>query len=162
MLIYIPIQQVGAQTQKQFAYIKQFYKQVNNEWQAIAPKEALAQKSKMPIAADVDYVQMLTGKAAVAAAIKRGDADTSFDDKGKILDVSVPNDFYIVNDNTKIRQLTVTPDIVVEMLKENIPAKKGKTPPSPAQRLDKVYRDALFELTIKGNIIVKIKEVYLP
>lgn len=162
LLIYFPAQEAWAQAQKRFAYIKQFYKQVKNEWQPITPKEALAKKGKMPVVADVDYVQMLSGKAAIAAAIKRGDADTSFDDKGKILDVSVPNDYYIVNNNTKIRQLYIAPYIIIEMLKENTSSPKGIVSPSATQRLDNVYRGALIELTINRDTIVKIKEVYLP
>lgn len=149
LLICVSRQQLWGQGetkyQKQFAYVKQFYKQVNSEWQAIAPKEALAQKGKMPIAVDVDYVQMLTGKAAIAAAIKRGDTDTSFDDKGKILDVYVPNDYYMVNDNTKIRRLVFSKQAAIIFLRS-----------SPN------IKESLFELNIKNDTIIRCKEVYLP
>ena len=51
---------------------------------------------------DIDYVQFLTGQAAIDAAKTAGDAEQ--DDHGNWY---VPNDYYIVNDNNQLRTFEV-------------------------------------------------------
>ncbi len=147
----------------QFAYIKNFYKKKDTlPWQIIKPLQMNLKQPNTFYTLDADYVQMLTGEEAVVAAQKRGEADSTFDDDGNLIEVAVPNDYYIVNENPLIRRLPVSLSVRLDMLVEQIPPSAPKIPVTPLQRLHKMYRHALFELTLVGETVVKIKEVYLP
>lgn len=145
-----------------FAYIKSFYIKNKEQWQTVKPLQMNLKQAGNSYSLDADYVQMLTGKAAIIAAQKNGDADSVFNDQGKFIELEVPNDYYIVNNNPKLRRLIISPTVVLKMEKETIPSSSPKIPVYPIQRLNKVYKDGLFELTIIGDTVVEIKEVYLP
>ncbi len=51
---------------------------------------------------DADFVQMLTGKAAIKAAKKTGEAEYDLNKKGDTT-WYVPNDYFVLNENTKVR-----------------------------------------------------------
>ncbi|GAB3238213.1 hypothetical protein GCM10027346_30560 [Hymenobacter seoulensis] len=67
------------------AYVRRFYEQKGRYY------------------AEVDYVQFLKGADAVAAAQRRGDAMEEVQNGDTVY--SVPNDYYIVNDDKKVRTL---------------------------------------------------------
>ena len=67
---------------------------------------------------DADYIQYFTGKKAIEEAKKRNEAD-KFIINGQTV-YSVPNDFYIVNENDKIRKLEVSNDVKLDYLKKNL------------------------------------------
>lgn len=139
---------------RHYAYIQEFYKMSGKKWMVIQASEAVALiKAKKPVAANADYVEMLTGKNALKAAIRNGDADTSFHDNGKIAEIYVPNDYYIVNNNNQLRRLSFSSTTKLALLnREN----------TGNRTIDERYKDALFEITIKNNEIVTLTEVYLP
>ena len=56
---------------------------------------------------DADFVQMLTGKSAIKAAKKAGEAEYDLNKKGDTT-WYVPNDYFVLNENTKVRQLTLS------------------------------------------------------
>lgn len=104
-----------------------------------------------------DYVQMLTGKAALKAAKKAGDAEYDLTAKGDTT-WYVPNDYYVVNDNSKIRNLAVAPTAVIMLVKEGT----SRLSKSTVGALKKSYRDKLYRLTIVNDKVVKIEEIYVP
>lgn len=107
-----------------------------------------------------DYAQMLTGKAAAAAAKAHGDESPP------------PNDYYIVNDNKKLRTVSVKPGISVTLSSRT----DGTTEPDgytvsyakwaanyASPTTDNLpIRDAPYWLTIEGGSVVAITEQYLP
>lgn len=149
--IFCSIFQVQAQNKKttsiQYAYILEFFQKTNSGWETISMKSIAKQHSSRTLAIDADYIQMFEGEAALAAAKKNGDVDTTYGENGKILDIYIPNDFYILNENPKIRRLELLPNtkIIFQSINEETP-------------LD----SRLFKLFLKNNKVIKIEEVYLP
>ena len=90
---------------------------------------------------DADYVQYFIGEKAIEEAKKRGDSDKRIEN-GKIV-YSVPNDYYIVNENNKIRKLEVSNDVKLDYIKKN-------------------YKDQLFLLTIQKGKVIEINEIFIP
>jgi len=133
-------------------------------------QNGIAQKAKSEIAfitainlmgknsnIDADFVQMLSGKAAITAAKKDGEAEYDINAKG---DTSwyVPNDYYILNANTMKRKLALAPNVHIYLFK------KGGTiiTKSTLQLLKKNYEGKLFRLLVKQMNVIKIEEVYTP
>lgn len=106
---------------------------------------------------DADFVQMLTGKAAIAAAKKSGEAEYDLNEKG---DTSwyIPNDYYIRNTNTKNRKLTLTPKAGIFLIEKG----SSKVSKSTLQVLKKNYKGKLFKLTFTGWTVTKIEELFIP
>src|SRR5689334_22890747 len=70
--------------------------------------------SRDTVFVDADYIQYLKGQKAIDAAKRNGDADTTIKN-GKIK-ISLPNDYYIVNENKKIRRLRLSQKITFELI----------------------------------------------
>lgn len=104
-----------------------------------------------------DYVQMLTGTAAVAAARKRGEAEYDINAKADT-NWYVPNDYYIVNENPKIRKLSISTDVKIYLVKAGT-ATLGK---SNIAELRQFYQGKLFRLASVGGKVVAITEIYTP
>ena len=108
---------------------------------------------------DADFIQYLTGEAAIEAAKKAHQADT-FQIDGKT-HIDVANDYFILNERTKIRRFPISKDCVFDLIinPDRTPLIKDNSLIS----LKKVYADSPFVLTItpKG-VVVKIKEVFIP
>jgi len=106
---------------------------------------------------DADYIQFLMGKPAVEAARKRGDAEP-FVRNGDTT-WSVPNDYYILNENKKIRSLALKPDFRLVTV-EKPEAKEV----SGVGYLKKYAKDLVFVLTLDAtdSTVTVIKEQYLP
>ena len=90
---------------------------------------------------DADFIQYFTGKKAIEESKKRGEADRRIVNGQTVY--SVPNDFYIVNENNKIRKLEVSNDVKLDYLKKD-------------------YKDKLFLLTIQNGKVIEIKEIFTP
>ncbi len=103
-----------------------------------------------------DYAQMLTGDEAAAAATAHGNESPP------------PNDYYIVNDNPRLRRLDVDPDAEVRLTtKTNGTVEVGGYAITLSQFADifastQAVRDAPFWLTITADVVTGIKEQYLP
>lgn len=114
-------------------------------------------KAAAPSSIVADFAQFLTGKAAASAAAKAGDESPP------------PNDYYIVNDNPKLRTLAVSPTVAVRLTTEDdgapLPegydstlaafAKQLKANPDWAQ-----YRH--FWITIEDGVVTRIEEQFTP
>lgn len=110
-----------------------------------------------------DLACFYTGEEANRQAARRGD------------EVPVPNDVYIVNDNTTIRNLTVDPSAKLKLIDWN-----RCCDPSPGADLDdfasslgneefveiggRSYAGSLspYWVTIEGGIVTRIEEQFLP
>ena len=109
---------------------------------------------------DADYIQYLTGQSAIDAAVKKHEADTFQTEDGKT-HVDVPNDYFIVNDNKKIRRLFLNKNCSIELVinPEGIPPIIDNS----LQSLKKVDRESPFLLTLNDKgIVTKIKEIFVP
>jgi len=109
---------------------------------------------------DADYVQFLTGQAAVDAALKEHEAE-KFETKDRKTDFSVPGDYYIVNESNKIRRILLSENCVFDLV-----FNLDKIPPvneNSLKNFEMIYKESLFILTIdiEGKV-TKIKEVFLP
>ena len=104
-----------------------------------------------------DFVQMLTGKSAIAAAKKTGEAEYDINKKKDTV-WYVPNDYFVVNINKTLRQLQLTSDAVIYLVKEG-----GSTlVKSTIARLKNNFEGKLFKIHLLKNSIIKIEEIYTP
>jgi len=94
---------------------------------------------------DADYIQFLMGDAAVAAAKKKKD--------------SVMDDYYIINDNTKIRSLKLNARFEFTVVEND--ASAGKTAMDYLQSAIKNNWVLVLYFNEKGEV-VRIKEQFLP
>ncbi len=109
---------------------------------------------------DTDYIQFLTGDAAIEAAKKVHEADTFVTDDGKI-EYAVPNDYFIVNESNKIRQLPLAKDCVFDLIYN--PDRLHPITDNSLKSLQTIFNDSPFILTLNDKgVVVKIKEVFLP
>lgn len=106
---------------------------------------------------DADFMQMLTGKVAIKAAKKTGEAEYDLNKKGDTT-WYVPNDYFVLNENTKVRQLTLSSTAQIYLVKEGT----SSLAKSNAAKLKKSFEYKLFTLTIINNIVTVITEYYTP
>jgi len=107
-----------------------------------------------------DLAYFLTGEDANQAAAEHGD------------ETPVPNDYYIVNDNPKLRTLVVAPDVelwVIDWGNCCEPVQGEIQPFADAfetsnHRWDAMYQGAesQYWVTVEGGQVVAIEEQYLP
>jgi hypothetical protein len=110
----------------------------------------------------LDLAYFLTGEAANEAAAEHGD------------EVPVPNDYYIVNDNDRLRTLTLADDVELSLLDWNhcCDERFQGDLDSFARAIDEgtfeaggvVYNGTLspYWLTVEDGEVVRIEEQYLP
>lgn len=107
----------------------------------------------------VDYAQMLTGSAAAAAAAAAGDESPP------------PNDYYIVNENPRLRTFPADAGLTVRMTS----TAEGTRPEGYDMAFGQWYdaysgmsgsfpaiRDVPYWITLEEGTIVNIEEQYLP
>lgn len=104
-----------------------------------------------------DFVQMLTGKAAVEAAKKAGEAEYDINKKKDTV-WYVPNDFFVLNSNPAIRQLQISPAAQIFLVKTGGSALVKSSMP----KLKNNFMGKLFRLTLRQNEITKLEEIYTP
>lgn len=106
----------------------------------------------------VDFIQYYSNEEAIAKAKERGDADTLYKN-GKMI-ISIPGDYYIVNESKKIRKFYLSSKV-----KYNLQLNQDRQHPISENSLNsfiKIYKDSPFILHISGNEIIMIDEVLLP
>ena len=109
---------------------------------------------------DADYIQYLTGDSAIEAAKKAHQADTFQTADGKT-HIDVPNDYFIVNESKKIRQLPIAKNCVFDLIIN--PDRTHVIEDNSLNSLKKIYSDSPFILTLNNDgTIIKIKEVFIP
>lgn len=111
----------------------------------------------------LDLAYFLTGEEASQAAAEHGD------------EVPPPNDYYIVNDNERLRTLTLSPDLRILLLDwerccdetllatlEDFAA--AIDAPEPITIDDHVYygSSSQYWLTVEDGVVTTIEEQYLP
>ena len=113
-----------------------------------------------PREVEFDLAYFLTGEEANAEAEKRG------------LETPVANDYFIVNDNPKMRTLPVAADVVIDLVDwkqcceirfAGDPARfesafTAESPPSGRYR----GRFSAYWLTVEDGVVTQIEEQYLP
>lgn len=108
------------------------------------------------VSIQADYAQMLTGDEAAAAATAHGDESPP------------PNDYYIVNDNPKVRALMVSPDAKVTLVTKSdgtVDVDGYMVTLSEFVALFgsvDLLKDAPFNLTITGGKVTVLAQQYLP
>ena len=107
---------------------------------------------------DADYIQFLTGQAAIDAAVKAHDADT-FKTEDGVTHFDVPNDYYIVNENKKIRRLKLALNVKYDLL---LDMHDDLRITNSLEGLKKVYKSSPYILSLYNNEIVGIKEQFIP
>jgi hypothetical protein len=106
----------------------------------------------------LDYIQFLTGSAAAAAATAHGDESPP------------PNDYYIVNDNPRLREFPIRAGITVEVVSndDGTVDTGGHTiglndwVARISGSLHDYYTYSFYWVTITDNVIVGIEQQYLP
>lgn len=107
---------------------------------------------------EVDYIQFLTGDEAAAAAAARGDESPP------------PNDYYIVNENARLRRFAVQDGISVNVVVNDDGTSEpgGRTMPLSdwILRLEgptaEAFMSGFYWLTVSGETITTIEQQYLP
>jgi flagellar basal body-associated protein FliL len=106
----------------------------------------------------LDYIQFLTGSAAAAAATAHGDESPP------------PNDYYIVNDNPRLREFPIQAGIPVEVVSND----DGTVDPDGhtmglndwvariSGTLSDYYTYSFYWVTVTDNVIVGLEQQYLP
>ena len=106
-----------------------------------------------------DYIQLLTGDAAIEAAKKAHKADT-FQIDGKT-HIGVPNDYFILNEHKRIRQLPLAKDCEFDLIIN--PDRMKPIADNSLKSLQTIYSESPFILTLNDEgVVVKVKEVFLP
>jgi hypothetical protein len=111
----------------------------------------------------LDLAYFLTGEAANETAAERGD------------EVPVPNDYYIVNDNPRLRTLTLADDVELSLLDWNDccderfdgdldPFAQAIAEGEQVEAGGHVYNGTFspYWLTVENGEVVRIEEQYLP
>jgi hypothetical protein len=102
----------------------------------------------------MDLVEFLTGDAAVKAWQKKyPDSDQDSPD----------NDYFIVNDNTKVRELPLAPSVVVKVVGETGPEATETIAVSAVEKhFGSLLKSTLFWFTVKEGQVTKIEQQFLP
>lgn len=98
---------------------------------------------------DADYIQFLMGDSAVAAAQKKGEAD------------AVQDDYYVVNDNPKIRTLKLSSHVEFVALENTV---ENGIAPSAIEYLQWAVKNEWIAILTFGRNgeVVRIKQQYVP
>ncbi len=98
---------------------------------------------------DADYIRFLMGDSAVAAAKKKGEAD------------AVQDDYYVVNDNPKIRTLKLSSHVEFVALENTV---ENGIAPSAIEYLQWAVKNEWIAILTFGRNgeVVRIKQQYVP
>ena len=104
-----------------------------------------------------DFVQMLTGQNAVKAAKIAGEAEYDINKNGDTA-WYVPNDYFVVNSNSAIRQLRISPTAQIYLITEGGSALFK----SSLSKLKNNFTGKLFRLFLRKNEVIKVEEIFTP
>jgi hypothetical protein len=104
---------------------------------------------------DADYVQYFIGDKAIDMAKKNGDADSHIVNGIKVY--SIPGDFYIVNQNNKIRKLEVSDNVKIDLTSSD-----DSKSENDLNNLKNNFKDKLFVLSINNDKVIEIQEIFTP
>ena len=125
-----------------FCYIKKFYQEGNTQY------------------IDADYIQFLFGEKAVAAARKHDDAEMEV--KNGDTSYYVLNDYYVLNENTRLRKLALSPDVSCYTISWGGPSVLLEK--TSLTKLQSNYNAGNYYILIldKQHVVTSIKEQYVP
>lgn len=109
---------------------------------------------------DADYIQYLTGDAAIEAASKDHRADTAITADGKVV-IGVVDDYYIKNESKKIRRLLLAKNCSIDLIinPDGLPPITDNSLASLKKKID----SEIFMLTFNNSgVVIKIKQIFLP
>jgi hypothetical protein len=108
---------------------------------------------------DIDYVQFLTGQAAIDAAKADGKAEK--DEHGNWY---VPNDYYIVNDNPKLRTFEVSPTASIKIVDLSSGVKLKSITFVQLKTMGPTFADRklLMHCNVANGIVVALEEQFRP
>ncbi|WP_045688266.1 hypothetical protein [Hymenobacter sp. AT01-02] len=130
-------------TARSHAYIKRFYQEQGDYF------------------VTVDYIQYLTGNAAIATARRRGDAAADVQNGDTVY--SVFNDYYIINDDTKQRILQLSPEAAFMLWDKSAALRRYTATPAEVMALDTaLLRYAPFIVETKRGIVTNLTEQFIP
>ncbi|QNH63505.1 hypothetical protein [Hymenobacter sediminicola] len=111
---------------------------------------------------DVDYIQFLSGEAAVAAARRKGDAAVDVVNGDTVY--SVFNDYYIVNDNPQVRALRLDDEAKFTFWRtgENGLERYPATPAKVQANVPKVLTLSPFIIETRQGVVTSLSEQYVP
>jgi hypothetical protein len=105
-------------------------------------------------AVSMDLVEFLTGDAAAKAWQHK------YPESGQD---SPDNDYFIVNDNTKLRKLPLSPDLDVTVVGPTGPGTEESIAASAvAKHFGNLLDDTLFWFTVKHGEVTRIEQQFLP
>ena len=106
----------------------------------------------------VDFIQFFTFEQAIEEAKKRGDAEYDIEENGDTT-YFVYNDYYIANDNPKLRTFRLTDSTKIEFLEV-----LGDTATNfkNAEKAMKRVEFSPFIITTEDGKVISLKEVYTP
>ena len=104
-----------------------------------------------------DFVQMLTRQNAVRAAKRAGEAEYDINKNGDTA-WYVPNDYFVVNSNSAIRQLRISPTAQIYLIK----AGGSALFKSSLSKLKNNFTGKLFRLFLRKNEVIKVEEIFTP
>lgn len=110
----------------------------------------------------VDYIQFLSGEAALAAARRKGDAQVEVVNGDTVY--SVFNDYYIVNYNSRVRTFRLDEEATFTFWRSGENGLK-RFPASPAKvqaSVPKVLFLSPFIIETKQGIVTSLAEQYVP
>ena len=107
-----------------------------------------------------DKVEYFHGPDVVEQAKKRHMAETAYDKNGKVQDIFVADDYFIMNDDTIPHRMVLAKDVTFDLLDGNM--EKGHNEVNNFQYLQNHFQVFLFRLSIKNNLVSKVEAVYLP
>jgi hypothetical protein len=131
------IKEKNVQINKSHAFIMKIYKENNKNY------------------IDADYVQYFIGDKAIDMAKKNGDADSHIVNGIKVY--SIPGDFYIVNQNNKIRKLEVSDNVKIDLTSSD-----DSKSENDLNNLKNNFKDKLFVLSINNDKVIEIQEIFTP
>jgi hypothetical protein len=132
------------ETARSHGYIRRFYQQGGQYY------------------VDVDYVQFLSGEAAVVAARRKGDAAVDVVNGDTVY--SVFNDYYIVNDSPSLRTLRLAPQASFTLWRsgENGLERYPATPAKLQANVPRTLTLSPFIIETKQGVVLKADEQYVP
>ena len=106
----------------------------------------------------LDFIQFYSNEEAIVKAKERGDADTLYEN-GKMI-ISVPGDYYILNESKIIRKYYLSNNVKIELqLNQD---RKHPINENTLNSLIKIHTDSPFKVRISNDKIVAIEEVFMP
>ena len=97
---------------------------------------------------EADYIQFLMGDEAIAAATKKGEQDM------------VQDDYYVVNDNTKLRSLALSKNVVITLAgtDDGKPSSAGMDDGT----LQKKLLSGIFVIRFENGLVTNMREQFIP